>query len=138
MDFNNLVKSKREACKLSLEELSKITNISESMLEKIEDGSALPSLEGLMSICRALKSTPNEMLLNVSFDYQKRLREYRYGVRPVQQGKDVKYFSRDEKIQYVTLLKKRKENIYISLIQRKLGVSYREAKELLEDVDAKE
>ena len=36
MDFNNLVKSKRNECGLSLEELSKITNISESTPKKME------------------------------------------------------------------------------------------------------
>lgn len=138
MDFNNLVKSKRNSCGLSLEELSKTTNISESMLKKIEDGSALPSIEGLMLICRAFETTPNEMLLNVSFDYQKRLRKCSYGVRSVQQRKDIKSFSWNEKIQYVALLKKRKENVYTALIQRKLGVNYREAKELLEVSGTKE
>lgn len=137
MDFNNLVKSKRNECGLSLEELSKITNISESTLKKIEDGSALPSIEGLMSICRAFETTPNEMLLNVSFDYQKRLRECRYEAKSAQQ-KNVKAFSRNEKKQYVALLKKRQEKIYTSLIQRKLGVNYHEAKELLETADVKE
>ena len=138
MNFNNLVKSKRDACGLSLEEMSKITNISKYTLAKIEDGSALPSIEGLMLICKALETTPNEMLLNVSFDYQKRMRECRYGARSAQQGKDVKSFSRDEKIQYVALLKKKQENVYTALIQRKLRVGYREAKELLEAADTKE
>ena len=49
-----------------------------------------------MSICRAFETTPNEMLLNVSFDYQKRLRECRYEAKSIQQ-KNVKAFSRNEK-----------------------------------------
>lgn len=126
MEFCFLLKSKREAAGLSIEELAQKTNISEETLQKYEDGTSLPTVEGLVKLCRAIGATPNEMLENVSFSSQ------RNNIRGTQPPKREAPLSKEEKIKYLSSLKKSGVRLYSALVQRKLCVGYYEALELLE------
>lgn len=132
MEFCFLLKSKRETAGLSIEELAQKTNISETTLQKYEDGTSLPTIEGLVKLCHAIGATPNEMLENVSFSCQ------RNNIRGTPPSKREALLSKEEKIKYLSSLKKSGVRLYSSLVQRKLGVGYYEALELLELVQAKE
>lgn len=131
MEFCFLLKNKREAAKLSIEELAQKTNISESALQKYEDGTSLPTIEGLVKLCHAFGATPNEMLENVSFPGQRR---EIYNTQPP--GREAP-LSKEEKIKYLSSLEKSGVRLYAALVQRKLGVGYYEALELLELVQVK-
>lgn len=130
MLFCEKMKAMREERGLSLKDLSGMTGISEATLERIEQGNALPNLEGLLSICRAMEVTPNDILLDISFDGQKGRQESN-GERLCRAENEVRSRSFDEKVQYVLSIKQSGKEVYTALIQRKLGVSYEEAKELV-------
>ncbi len=129
MYFGDLMKRKRALCGLSIDEMSKCTNISINTLHRIELGEFMPTVEGMVSICKALGTTPNDMLLNTLLDnslISKRVtRDFN--------SYDRTNLSWEEKIKYVSELKKERTKIYPAIIQRKLGVGYMEAKALIEE-----
>ncbi len=135
MEFCLLLKNKREAAELSIKELAQKTNISETTLQKYEDGTSLPTIEGLVKLCHAIGTTPNEMLEDVSFSDQ---RNNICGTQPPKREAPEASLSKEEKIKYLSSLKKSGVRLYAALVQRKLGVGYYEALELLELVKAKE
>lgn len=132
MDFNNIVRCKRKERSLSLFEMSQLTNISEKTLSKIEEGSALPTLEGLMEICKALDVTPNDILLNASFDYQKSFSTHRPWRKDTKIVNNDITFTRNFDNKQIKLLKNKNGKLYTALVQRKLGVGYCDAKKFLE------
>ncbi len=47
-------------------ELGELTGLSQKYLSNIENAKSIPSLETLLLICEALKTTPNELLLGIT------------------------------------------------------------------------
>jgi transcriptional regulator with XRE-family HTH domain len=131
MDFKDLFKKTREDNKLSIEELSQKVSISESSLLKFEDGTSLPCITDLVKICKALNVTPNDLLLGVTFQQaHKKIYLQHCGVSHANARK----LEKEEKIKYVKGLKENGELVNTALLQRKLGIHYCEAKELIEIV----
>lgn len=67
MEFGELLKKTRLKCDITVSELSKKVNISEEILGKYEDKTALPDIETLMKLCNALNVTPNDLLIGAVF-----------------------------------------------------------------------
>ena len=133
MDFNLLLQKKRRQVGLSIENLSKKSGISVTTLIKFENGSAIPTLESFVKLCDSLETSPNEMLNGVSFSHHtKKCNDQKQG------SADLSTYSlgKDEKIQYVKSLKARGGRLYSAYLQRKLGVKYDEAQELLRIVNS--
>lgn len=125
------IKDKRISRGLSIDEMSKLTNISINTLYKIELGDFMPNVEGLVSICKALETTPNDMLLDTLLENPVASESTTRDLASY----DSKNLSWEEKVNYVSALKKERKKIYSAIIQRKLGVGYMEAKALIDEIE---
>ncbi|MDE7309295.1 MAG: helix-turn-helix domain-containing protein [Lachnospiraceae bacterium] len=67
MEFGELLKKTRLKYNITISELSQKVSVSEKMLKKYENNTALPDIETLMEICNILKVTPNDLLIDVTF-----------------------------------------------------------------------
>lgn len=67
MEFGELLRKTRLKQNVTVSELAQRINVSEGILEKYEDKTALPDIETLMKICSALRVTPNDLLINATF-----------------------------------------------------------------------
>lgn len=56
------IREERVAKKMSLKELSIVSNVSESLLRKIEAGSANPSISNIIFICYGLDLLPDDII----------------------------------------------------------------------------
>lgn len=63
-EFSTVMKSKRKELKISINQLSKITNISKSMLYDYENDLREPTTKRFLKICSALKINPKNFLKN--------------------------------------------------------------------------
>ena len=57
------VKNKRKEMKLTQAQLAELINLSNNHVSHIECGSGKMSLDTLLTLCQALNTTPNEILL---------------------------------------------------------------------------
>ena len=135
MYFNVTLQKKRMKKQLSMEEFSNKTGISTITLIKYENGSATPTLESFVKLCETLEESPNEMLKDVSFLNLSKSCECR---RQNKARQSMRLLNMDEKVQYVQSLRKRGVRIYPAHLQRKMGIGYDEAQELLVIVDKEE
>lgn len=63
-EFSTVMKSKRKELKISINQLSQITNISKSMLYDYENGIREPTTKRFLKICGVLKINPRNFLKN--------------------------------------------------------------------------
>ena len=67
MEFGELLRKTRLKQNVTVSELAQRINVSEGILEKYEDKTALSDIETLMKICSALRVTPNDLLIDATF-----------------------------------------------------------------------
>lgn len=60
--LGNRIRKSRKSCGLTADKLAEILNINPTFLRQIEGGRSLPSLPVFVSICNALKVSPDYLL----------------------------------------------------------------------------
>lgn len=133
MDFNLILQKEREQKGLSIEDFSRKCGISVTTLNKYEEGYAVPTLESFVKLCHALEKSPNEMLDGVSFSCHRKVCNHEKQSEAVS---SIQLLTKDEKIQYIKSLKIKGVRLYSAYLQRKLGIEYDEAQELLQIVNS--
>lgn len=63
-DLGNRIRKTRKSCGLTADRLAEILNINPTFLRQIEGGRSLPSLPVFVSICNALKVSPDYLLVD--------------------------------------------------------------------------
>jgi transcriptional regulator with XRE-family HTH domain len=131
MRFEKVLKEKREARGLSIEELSVKTGITESSLQKFEEGTMLPNLESFVEISKALSVLPNDLLVGVEFQKNKSYdcmdnRKY---------AEKIQTMSKEAKIKHVQYVVSAGKEINVPYLQRKYGFSYEEAVEMVNQIE---
>ena len=134
MYLHDVLIEKRKKSGLTIHELSIITRISEKTLTLFEKGSAIPTLQALMAICRATNTTPNDMLLGVSLERYPKLACI--SKQRITTNSNLKSMSWNEKVEYVKMLNtKGLLKPITSYLQRNLGLNYQEAKLVLVEIE---
>lgn len=62
--FPELMKSRRKEMRISVEELSRVVQVSKSTIYKYEAGERTPTLMIFLKVCAALRINPQEFLRN--------------------------------------------------------------------------
>lgn len=133
MEFNTLLERERQKLGWSIEDLSKKCGISVITLKKYEGGYAVPTLESFVKLSSALEKSPNEMLDGVSFSNCLKVCNLE---KQNKSDYSIRLLTKDEKIQYIKSLKTKGVRLYSAYLQRKLGIEYDEAQELLQIVNS--
>ncbi len=134
MKFNELLQKTRLERSISIEDLSKEVAASESTIQKYEEGTVMPDVITLVRICKALKVTPNDLLLDVSFSssgLMGAMSQWPRGNFLKKEEIDLRKMTQEEQIKYVKTRQKR-SNDAICQGLRLFGLTPAEAEELME------
>ena len=68
-EIGSRISTRRKNLKLTQETLAEMVDMSINQISNIENNKSIPSVETILKLCEALKTTPNYFLLGIDTDF---------------------------------------------------------------------